>query len=282
MQKILLSYFVFLFIPFNAILIWATTNVMQFANSNDSHNIVSELQSNVQEKKTDSINKESQSKFNDVKYFARDNQQISAQPKNTPNIQRNNREISKRNKTDIPHKNITQEQKISPEAMANNEEIQQYIHTHSCKTKQTQICIIAIDLLTSLNILEKIQYNNLLLALQKKESNLSTKSLKKLQDNVRARQALQEKKRLNLHSVGDTGEEILDYHRLQSKEIVVVTSEEYGQLHESMLRFCEHFKTLKNYDRDILFSLTWHNNLLFKDEKAVKKFCKKKFDITKE
>lgn len=147
----------------------------------------------------------------------------------------------------------------------NNEEIQQYFNTNECDTNKTNICKTIKDFLFSLETLEKIQQNNLILAYK----NESTRSAKRKSDIKYKENAL---KILN-----DGGEQKLDYHEIQSKEIVMVTKEEYKNLRTSMLRFCKNFDNLKAEERHLLFTLKWHGIAIFEDENFIQNFCSHKF-----
>lgn len=147
----------------------------------------------------------------------------------------------------------------------NNEEIQQYFNTNYCEYNKSKVCQTIKDFLFSLSVLEKIQEHNLILAY----NNESTKSAKRKSDIRYQDNKLKELK--------DGGKQVLNYHNVQSKEIVMVTKEEYIQLRNSMLRFCKNFASLNKSDKEILFSLTWHNHEIFSDENFIKKFCSSKF-----
>lgn len=147
----------------------------------------------------------------------------------------------------------------------NNEEIQQYFNTNECDKIDTKVCQTIKDFLFSLQTLEKIQLNNLILAY----NNETTRSARSKSDVKYSKSELKELK--------DGGKQKLDYHDIQSKEIVMVTKEEYIELRNSMVRFCNNFKDLNKQEKKLLFTLKWHNQFLFKDENFIKKFCASKF-----
>ncbi|MWV70765.1 hypothetical protein [Helicobacter saguini] len=147
----------------------------------------------------------------------------------------------------------------------NNEEIQQYFNTNDCEHSESKVCKTIKDFLFSLNVLEKIQENNLILA-YKKESTKKAKSKSdiKYKDN-------------RLKELNDGGTQKLDYHDIQSKEIVLVTKDEYIALRKSMLRFCKNFEKLSTSEKNLIFELKWHKIDIFRDENFIKQFCKTKF-----
>lgn len=147
----------------------------------------------------------------------------------------------------------------------NNEEIQQYYKTNDCENSKTNVCKLIKDFLFSLSVLEKIQKNNLILAYK----NETTAKAKAKSDIKYKENKLKELK--------DGGKQMLDYHHIQSKEIVMVTKQEYIELRDSMLRFCKNFAKIKDVEKELIFTLKWHGIDIFKDEKFIKHFCATKF-----
>lgn len=150
-------------------------------------------------------------------------------------------------------------------ADTNNEEIQQYYNTNGCEHNESKVCILVKDFLFSLNVLEKIQEHNLILAYVKESTrSAKNKSDIKYKDN-------------RLKELNDGGRQKLDYHDIQSKEIVMVTKDEYIALRKSMLRFCKNFEKLNKTEKELIFELKWHKIDIFRDENFIKKFCSTKF-----